>query len=165
MNATTRPAITEAAAISSPAASRSRPKMTMNPERYPELRNALAGIRDALYLAQAGMGLLDPEEPKGLSFIVEGLRANLAKMEDEVKAAEEASHAIAPRLDEREATTSVVRALVAQNGLDVAEADIPALTRAFEAEGKVAEEGATCGVVLAGAMRRLTGMHQAGCNE
>nr|WP_314074731.1 hypothetical protein [uncultured Roseococcus sp.] len=162
MNATTRPAISKPAAMSRPAASQARPKMTMNPEKYPELRNALAGIQKALYLAQAGMELLDPDEPKGLSFIAEGLRANLAQIEEEMEAAEKAAIAVAPRLNTRDATMVVVKALVAANGLDVAEADLPALARAYQAESKEAGEGSTCGEVLRGAMRRLDAMRQGG---
>lgn len=169
MNAITRPTRAKATATTTvstpsgpaprqravPAQAAAKPVPTMDPTEYPKLKQALVRLHSSIYLAQAGVELLDLDEPKGLEFIKKGLTDYLKQAEAEIEAASRAACAIAPRLKTADATRQVVKTLVAQGGIDVPEADMPALVAAYEAESREAEGNLTCGVVLDRALRRM----------
>jgi hypothetical protein len=128
----------------------------MDPRKYPALREALSEIRTAIYLAEGGLALLDPDEPMGLEFILNGLRLHLAQAEEQMEIADSAAIAIAHRLSDRDATQALVRHLVRDGRHhEIAEVDMAALVRAYEAESAQAEENTTCGIVLDRALRRM----------
>lgn len=170
MNATTRPSPAPSTAVSSPVTKppRRRPEpapapeprviLTMDPKEYPKLDRALREMRSLIYLAQAGVELIDPDEPTGLEFITKGLEGHLRQIEELLDNADTAALAIAPRASAEDARSLVVKTLVAQGGFQVPEADMPALTRAYAAESAEAEtagENLSCGVMLDRAMRRM----------
>lgn len=170
MNATTRPSPAASTSLSTPAEksprrratvnppipAKPRVALTMNPKEFPTLREALGEIQSAIYLAQAGVELLDLDEATGLEFIKKGLTTYLKQAEEHLEIACKASFAIAPRASREDATRLVVEELVAQSRIAVPEADMPALVRAYEAESAEARgEGVTCGVMLDRALRRM----------
>lgn len=179
MNATTRPALATSTALSTPVAAPAaktarrrpagapaspppnktapdRPVMTMNPTQYPTLRKALDEIEAAVWLVEEGVKLFDLDGAEAcMAFIKDGLDAQIKRALKQMEIAQKATLAIAPRLSREDATRAVVHHLVRDGRHEVAEADMPALVRAYEAESAQAEPNTTCGIVLDRALRRM----------